>query len=62
MIPSARSTVVAIIIFKQPWFCDILKSGDGRTDVPTETCEKTIITTARDYGMAEWIKMYSLPS
>ena len=32
-------------------FCEILKSGDGRT-----TCVKIVITTGRDCASAEWIK------
>ena len=59
MIPSARPTVppVAIIIFKRRLFCDILKSGDGRTDIWTEVCGKIMITTGRgrECGSAEWI-------
>ena len=35
-------------------FCDILKSGSGRTDGRTEICAKIMITTGRDCGSAEW--------
>ena len=58
MIPWARPIVppLAIIIFKQCLFCDILKSVDGRTDVWAETYAKILIATFRDCGLAEWIK------
>ena len=36
-------------------FCDILKSGDGRSEGRAETCTKVMITTCLDCGAAEWI-------
>ena len=59
MIHSARPTVspVANIVL----FCQILKSGDGRTYGLTEgrtTCSKTIIHTGRDCGAAEWVNKF----
>ena len=57
MIHSARSTVtpVANIVFCCFVLVD-LESGDGRT-----TCAKTMIPTARDFGLAEWIKNACMP-
>ena len=55
MIHSARPIVtpVATIVLYCFVFLD-LKSGDGRTDGRT-TCAKTMITTGRDFGLAECI-------
>ena len=53
MIHSARPTVYRELCFRLK-FCFVLldfRSGDGRTD---NTC-KTMITTSRDCGSAEWI-------
>ena len=61
MTHSARPTVspVATIVFCCFVLLD-LKSGDGRQYGRTNgrtTCAKTMITTGRDCGLAEWIKI-----
>ena len=61
MIHSARPNIVtpvANIVFCCCVFLD-LKSGDGRTYVRT-TCAKKMIPTGRDFGLAEWIKKYTI--
>ena len=57
MIHSARPIVmpVANIVFCCFVFL-YLKSGDGLT-----TCEKTMIPTGRDFGLAEWINKSDPP-
>ena len=37
-------------------FCEILKNGDGQTDVQ-EPLAKIVITTGNDFGSASWINM-----
>ena len=60
MIHSARPTVSSVetIVFAWNLFCfeywgrtRTYRRTDGRT-----TCAKTMITTGRDFGLAEWIK------
>ena len=61
MIPSARPTVPPVVITIFTWklfFCTMLKRRNGRM-----SCVKTVISTGRDCGLAEWInKCYKLPS
>ena len=58
MIPSARPTVppVAIIVFMLRLF-SLTIFWKVVTDVRTETCAKTMITTGRHWGLAEWINL-----
>ena len=57
MIPSARPLVppVVIIIFMRLLLCDILKSGEGRTD--GNLCENN---NHMSFGSAEWINITTL--
>ena len=51
MIPQAKPTVPPVAIINFQRICNILKSGDVRTDGQTRV--KIMITTGRDCGSAE---------